>query len=224
MTVNLAPRSALLLLPDPVQPFAESVYSQKQQFNLPRDNTASLIVLDWVSEGRSARGEKWELKKFCSKNDVYEMGHEGFPDGKRLLLRDSLILNGGEDDGTENLCSRMDHLSCVSTLIIRGPMFASLAAYVLKRFEQEPRIGSGGRGWNWDENCQDEGSKSRFRDILWTAANVRGFVLVKVSSKEIEEARLFLRDLLLEGQSAGTQDPLPDVVREFGLGSLRCLE
>lgn len=229
MTVDLAPHSALLFLPDPVQPFGASVYSQTQTFNLPKDNTASLAVLDWVSEGRTARGEKWELKKFSSRNDLFEGGHEGLPDGKRLLLRDSLILHGDGGDhttneGQESLNSRMDGLSCVSTLIIRGPRYRNLTAYILKQFELEPRIGNGGRGWNWDKN-RHEGGKSQFRDILWTAASVRGFVLVKVSAKELEEARRFLRNLLLQGQSAvDTQDSVPDIVREFGVGSLRCLE
>ncbi|KAF8421023.1 UreD urease accessory protein-domain-containing protein [Tirmania nivea] len=230
MIVDLAPHSALLLLPDPVQPFGASVYSQTQTFNLPKDNTASLVILDWVSEGRTARGEKWELKKFSSRNDLFEEGHEDLPNGRRLLLRDSLILHGDDSDhagnrGPESLSSKLGGLSCVSTLIIRGPRFTNLAASILRRFELEPRIGSGGKGWNWDKNRQDEGNKSQFRDILWTAAIVRGFVLVKVSAKELEEARRFLRDLLLQGRSAvDTQDPAPDIVREFGVGSLRCLE
>jgi len=229
MIVDLAPHSALLLLPDPVQPFGASVYSQTQTFNLPKDNTASLIVLDWVSEGRTARGEKWKLKKFSSRNNLFEEGHEDLPNGKRLLLRDSLILHGDDSDyagneGLESLNSRMDSLSCVSTLIIRGPRFTNLAAYILKAFELEPRIGSGGKGWSWDKN-RHEGNRLQFRDILWTAASVRGFVLVKVSAKELEEARRFLRYLLLQGRSAvDTHDPVPDIVREFGVGSLRCLE
>ena len=229
MTVNLGAHSALLLLPDPIQPFAESVYSQLQQFNL-QDNTASLVVLDWVSEGRTAHGEKWRLKEFRSRNDVFEEGHDDLPDKKRLLLRDSLILHGdperGNAKGIESLISRMDGLSCVSTLIIRGPRFENLASHILKRFEHEPRVGSGGKGWNWDKNRQDEeGSSCLFRDVLWTAASVRGFVLVKVSAKELEEARRFLRDLLLEGWSPQVEgQPAPDVVQEFGLGSLLCLE
>lgn len=226
MTVNLASHSALLLLPDPVQPFAKSVYSQVQQFTLPKDNTASLIVLDWVSEGRTARGERWELTKFTSRNDVFEAGHERLPEGRRLLFRDSLILHGDEVDrnghlSSESLLSRMDNLSCVSTLIIRGPRFTNLSAYILQRFEREPRVGNGGKGWNWDKNRQDEGSKSHFRDVLWTAANIRGFVVVKVSAKEVEEAKIFLRDLLLQGQAS--EDTEPDIIREFGLGSLLCL-
>lgn len=223
----MSPHSALCLLPDPVQPFAASVYSQRQQFYLPKDNTASLILLDWVSEGRTAHGEKWGLARFSSRNDVYEEGHAAFPGGRRLLIRDSLILHGDEGQhnafyGSENLASRMDGLACVSTLIIRGPRFSNLASHIIARFEAEPRIGSGGKGWNWDKNRQEEGSNSRFRDMLWTAANVRGVVLVKVSSKEIEQTRWFLRDLLVEGNA--DKDPLPDIVREFGLDCLQCLE
>lgn len=229
MTVYLASGSSLVLLPDPVQPFASSVYKQHQQFHIPKDGTASLVILDWISEGRSARGEQWELKDLTSRNEVYELGHDNFPGGKRLLFRDSLILAGdeGSREDDESLKSRMDGLVCICTLIVRGPKFANLSAHILSRFQSEPRIGKGGRGWNWDKNKQDENSMPKFKDITWSTSEVRGFVLVKVSGKEIEEVRRFLRDVLLEGKNVNADDVdevSPDIIREYGLGSLRCLE
>lgn len=229
MNVHMASGSSLVLLPDPVQPFASSVYMQHQQFHIPKDGTASIVILDWISEGRSARGEIWDLRKLTSRNEVYEFGHENLPDGRRLLFRDSLILFGDEDGGNdEPLRDRMDGLACICTLIIRGPNFSNLSAHILSRFQSEPRVGKGGRGWDWDKNKQDENSISKFKDIIWSASSVRGFVLVKVSGKEIEEVRRFLRDILLEGKAFANADEIdefsPDIIREYGFGSLRCLE
>ncbi|KAI5809141.1 UreD urease accessory protein-domain-containing protein [Peziza echinospora] len=231
MTVTLAPHSSLALLPDPVQPFADSVYAQHQKFTLPKDGSASLIFLDWVSEGRSSRGERWQLRRFSSKNEVFEGGHDALPGARRLLLRDSLLLQGGPEEGVgsgESLCARMDGLAVISTLVIRGPKFEKLAAHVLAKFEAESRIGSGGQGWNWDKNRQDK-HEPEFKDIIWTAASVRGFVLVKVSARALEEARNFILDLLLQGQSFGDLkaddgDNPPDIIKTFGLGALRSLQ
>ena len=45
---------------DPVQPFEGSVYEQAQKFMVAEDG--NLCLLDWVSEGRTARGEDWDLR------------------------------------------------------------------------------------------------------------------------------------------------------------------
>src|SRR5687767_900247 len=57
LTATLAAESLLLVAPDPVQPFADSIYDQVQHFTLA--NTSKLIVVDSVSGGRAARGERW---------------------------------------------------------------------------------------------------------------------------------------------------------------------
>ncbi|KAF8534263.1 UreD urease accessory protein-domain-containing protein [Trichophaea hybrida] len=211
LTYTLHPNSSLLLLPDPIQPFADSAFKQHQVFHLPTNDSASLIVLDWVSEGRSARNEHWDFTSFVSRNEFFiPRASSG---SKRLLLRDALILERETDDA-EGLKRRMEGFTVFATLMIHGPKFANLANCILRRFEDEPRIG----GRNFDNRGdfkKDEGKKG---SVVWTAANVRGFVLVKVSGKELEHVRAFLRDLLLSG---GEEN---EVLVEFGEGALLCLQ
>jgi len=61
--------SLLVFAPEPVQPFAQSRYAQQQRFSLAAD--ASLVLVDWFSSGRSARGERWAFSHFASRNAVW---------------------------------------------------------------------------------------------------------------------------------------------------------
>jgi urease accessory protein len=209
LTCTLHPNSALLLLPDPIQPFASSAYQQRQIFELPQDDSASIVMLDWFSEGRSALNEHWDFVSFVSRNEFYLRRVDG---SRRLMLRDSIILDQEDEvmDAGSSLKARMDGFTVFATLIIRGPKFKELADSILKRFGDEPRIG----GRNFDNKQDFKHDGERKGGVVWTAANVRGFVLVKISGKVLEEVRAFVRDLLLGGG---------ELVEEFGDGSLLCL-
>lgn len=219
LTCTLHPHAALLLLPDPVQPFADSAFAQHQVFHLPADDSASLVVLDWVSEGRSARGEHWDLQCFASRNEFFFAPAPAPtpchipPPSRRLMLRDALVLE--QDAG--GLRQRMDGFTVFATMMIHGPRFRRLAQCVLARFADEPRIG----GRNFDNRRDFKRDMARAGGVVWTAANVRGFVLVKVSGKELEHVRAFLRDLLLGGGACCSE---PEVLAEFGEGALLCLQ
>jgi urease accessory protein len=217
MTVNLASGSALVYLPDPVQPFAQSAFSQSQIYHL-KDEGGSLCVCDWVTSGRSARGENWDIHGYKSRNEVWAFDKDA---KQRLLLRDNLILDKhGRTDMP--LSERMDSYSVFGTLIIRGPIFASLAQYFLDEFEALPRIG----GRDWGDGAQPELSPKEHRRVsrqqqekvdglIWSAANVRGFVLVKFASRAVEGSRHWLRDMLKEEDS---------VLKYFGERALLCLK
>jgi urease accessory protein len=58
LNVTIAKDASLCYLPDPTQPFSESVYEQRQTFLVDPHGTSSLCVLDWVSEGRRARDQR----------------------------------------------------------------------------------------------------------------------------------------------------------------------
>ncbi|KAF2112904.1 UreD urease accessory protein-domain-containing protein [Lophiotrema nucula] len=217
MNVHLAPKSALVYLPDPVQPFAQTAFSQSQIYHL-EDGEGSLCACDWVTSGRSARGENWDIFDYKSRNEIWRMEAKG---KKRLLLRDNLIL---DKHGQTNmaLSQRMDGYSVFGTLIIRGPLYASLAQFFLDEFEAMPRIG----GRNWGDTVEVEPTpreqwrKAREKretndGLLWSAANVRGFVLVKFASKEVEGSRNWLRDMVREEGS---------IESAFGKGALLCLK
>jgi urease accessory protein len=115
--VTLQDNAALCLLPDPVQPFEGSVYQQSQIFTLA--NNASLCLLDWVSGGRTARGEDWDLSAWSGRNEVWAVAELG---GKpRLLLRDNLILAEDlADYKKKGLREKMQQMGIFGTLVLRG--------------------------------------------------------------------------------------------------------
>jgi len=69
--------SLLVFAPDPVQAFAGSIYAQRQEFHLATD--ASLVLLDWFTSGRAARGERWEFNRFQSRNEVWRAATKPVP-------------------------------------------------------------------------------------------------------------------------------------------------
>ncbi|ORY08582.1 urease accessory protein UreD [Clohesyomyces aquaticus] len=221
MTVGLAPDSALVYLPDPVQPFAQTAFSQSQIYTLENEE-GSLCACDWVTSGRSARGENWDIHEYKSRNEVWTVntGVDG-KSRRRLLLRDNLILDQSGQTSMQ-LSDRMDGYSVFGTLILRGPVFKSLSQHFLDEFEALPRIG--GRNWG-DTQLPELTPKEQRRaqrqqrekaDVLiWSAANVRGFVLVKFASREVEGARNFLRDLIKEEGS---------ILKSFGERAVLCLK
>lgn len=209
MTVDIAPTSALCYLPDPVQPFERSNFEQTQIYDiLPSKDGAepgNLCALDWVCNGRPANGENWSFHRYGSRNEIYIRQ----PDGKRrLLLRDNVAL---DDQGIDaSIAPRMDGQAVFGTLILFGPRMRLLGRFFMEEFKLLPRIG----GRKWDSGSEDgEGEEEidpvvarratrqrrETRDgVLWSAASVRGCVVVKFTAPEIEAGRWWMRNMLLE--------------------------
>ncbi|CRK48309.1 hypothetical protein BN1723_007951 [Verticillium longisporum] len=103
LRARIGARAGLCLLPDPVQPFDDSVYEQTQLFTLAP--TASLCLLDWVTQGRSARGEDWGFARWKGRNEIWLGGDDGDADetpasgAARLLVRDTGRSARGENWG-----------------------------------------------------------------------------------------------------------------------------
>jgi len=100
LDVRIGRESALCYLPDPSVPYQNSRYAQVQTFTVDAaargDQRSSLCVLDWVTQGRTSRGENWNFRFWKGRNEVWAADEKT---GKsRLLLRDSVIL----DDETED--------------------------------------------------------------------------------------------------------------------------
>src|SRR4029453_17992338 len=77
LIATVAEEALLILAPDPVQCFAESCYEQRQEFCL--NANANLVFVDWMSGGRTSRGERWRFHRYLSRNDIER-------DGKKLLI------------------------------------------------------------------------------------------------------------------------------------------
>jgi urease accessory protein len=204
--VTLHDNAALCLLPDPVQPFEGSVYEQSQTFILAE--TASLCLLDWVSAGRTARGEDWDFRAWSGRNEVWAAAERGRK--PRLLLRDNVILEGDAIDAKEKeLRNKMQQMGIFGTLVLRGPLVEGLASFFLQEFATLPRIGA------QDFRSQDKMDKDnrltlspeeewrqarlkqeKADDVLWSAARVRGCTVVKFGARTVEGGRLFIGSML----------------------------
>lgn len=172
--------------------------------------------MDWVSEGRKARGERWAFAGWRGRNEVWEVYGEGLSrkGGRRLLVRDAVVLDGKDVRG------RMDGIGVFGTVLLRGPLFDALAGFFVDEFKALPRIG--GRNWTGTGDAVHElTAKEEWREkrlqkekddgVLWTACHVRGCTVVKFAATEVDGAKAWLRNMLKEEGSVG---------REFGDGGL----
>jgi urease accessory protein len=243
LNVELGKQTGLCYLPDPSVPYARSRYEQVQRFtimvedttaNAPRapggTDSPSLCVLDWVTQGRSARGENWSFHEWTGRNEIW--AQDSKTGRKRLLLRDTVILDDEvllrEADVTDRnhfqhssylsaaplpITSRAHPHGVLGTLILHGPLFESLADFFMREFASQPRIG--GRNWSSSPSDEESERKPAKRDVIWTAARVRqSFVLVKFGAREFETAKDWLGEMMRREGS---------IVKEFGdeaLGSL----
>lgn len=247
LTMTVAPGAGLCLLPDPVQPFAESVYEQVQVVRLDErgvvnKNAPSLCLLDWVTQGRGARGENWSFTSWKGRNEVWlETGDVGsettaqpIPHRNRLLVRDAVMLAPGYlDSGVASLPTStetalrdsLQGLAVFGTLILRGPLVDAAGVFFLEEFAALPRLG--GRDFRdvdisvptADTASLDAWRAERLRlevaqGVLWSAAAVRGCVVVKFGARSVEGGRLWIGAML---QREGS------VAAVFGEEALMCV-
>ncbi|KAI8966163.1 UreD-domain-containing protein [Daldinia sp. FL1419] len=225
LNVKIEDGGALCLLPDPVQPFESSIYEQKQIFRLT--SGASLYLLDWVTQGRTARGENWSLGRWVGRNEVWFTSNTT-TSKDRLLARDAIILDGANRPiGSPTLRESMYGHAIVGTLILRGPMTKSISDFFLSEFAALPRLGA--RDFRSAEAREkDEATpqsplerwrtmrlaEEREKQILWSAANVRGCIVVKFGAATVEAARDWIGSMLVQEGS---------IEQQFGEQALMCV-
>lgn len=170
-TATLGPGALLVFAPDPVQPFAQSSYSQSQRFSLAPD--ASLVLVDWINAGRTARGERWAFHHYHSRNEIF-LG----PDRSFL---DTLVLNPAE--GPLAGPHRLGRFNGLATLTLTGPSLRPYAEQILANIAQRP--------------------VERRAPLLVTASPIRGGTLVRIAGvhpedigRELRRHLSFLKDLL----------------------------
>lgn len=223
LEVTIADGAAMCLLPDPVQPFEGSVYAQAQSFFVAEKG--SLCLLDWVSAGRTARGEDWDLWAWRGRNEIWLPAP---PNGSpRLLLRDNVILEGDDEGKRGDLKAKMQNLDIFGTLVLRGSLVQGLADFFMTEFAALPRIGA--RDFRSQAKMEKESKivlpprelwrKSRLEQeisdgIWWSAAKVRGCTVVKFGAHTVEGGRTFIGSMLKEEGS---------VARNFGDDATMCV-
>jgi urease accessory protein len=118
--------SLLVFAPDPVQAFAGSAYTQRQEFQLAPG--ASLVLVDWFTSGRAARGERWAFTHFQSRNDVFLSGERIFVDSISLDAADGSL-------GSQHVTGRFN---CFALLLLVGEPLQTTAANLLEEISTHP--------------------------------------------------------------------------------------
>lgn len=113
--VRVAPGAFLALVPDPVACFAGATYAQETHVELA-DETASLVLVDAFTCGRSAHGERWAMARYASRTRVSI--------GGRDLVRDATLLDPAHGD----LAARMGRFDAFATVFALGPGGAAVRA------------------------------------------------------------------------------------------------
>jgi urease accessory protein len=112
LTARVAPHGTLVLLPSPVTCFARSSYAQLQRVDLA-DPTASVVLLDWLTSGRRARGEHWHFARYRSELVVRRVAADD-----RVHAHDVLLLEG------DDYAADVEPYACYATLLLVGPAAA----------------------------------------------------------------------------------------------------
>ncbi|GAM86367.1 hypothetical protein ANO11243_043810 [Dothideomycetidae sp. 11243] len=234
-TVEIRPGAALCYLPDPVQPFERSCFAQRQIYKIISASEGSdrpigsICALDWVTQGRTAAGENWNMWHYGSRNDVWlEAADLQAAGSKRLLLRDNLLLQAHASEGADamqgnSFAEQMHGIGVYGTLILHGPVFEDLIRYFHEEFKAIPRIGA--RQWDAaDEKAMPSSaelnrsarqSEETKDGLLWTVATLRGCTVVKFGAREVEGGKKWLRSMFGE---EGT------INRHFGERAMLCLK
>jgi urease accessory protein len=119
--------ASLVIWPDPVVCFADSTYHQQQDVDVAVDG--ALVLVDWMTSGRRASGERWRFRRYANRLTVRY--------GGRLALLDSIVLDGAEGD----LAVRMGRFDVLCSATIVGPhlraasdgILAGIAALPMRR-------------------------------------------------------------------------------------------
>ncbi len=118
-TVRVHAGATALVVPDPVVPFRGATFTQRTRVERAAD--ASLALVDCITAGRIAYGERWVADRVDTMLELVCAGD-------RVLL-DRVIVDRQ---------SRMRRFDALATAILVGPRFAEIAAAELARIASAP--------------------------------------------------------------------------------------
>ncbi len=103
----------LVLLPDPVTPFAHARYAQEQRIEITAG--ANLVAVDWMTAGRMSAGERWQFTSYASRTWLRREG--------RVILHDATCLTPEDGD----VAARLGRFNCLAWAVAIGPALRSAA-------------------------------------------------------------------------------------------------
>lgn len=112
----------LAVVPDPVVCFAGADFTQTQRYDLHPD--ASLVMVDWITSGRHASGERWAFSRYENRFDLRR--------GSQRIFFDGLVLEPNLDAVVE----RMGRFDVLLTAVVTGPLVAGAAMELVTRLSE----------------------------------------------------------------------------------------
>ncbi|CAH1226862.1 Hypp138 [Branchiostoma lanceolatum] len=109
----------LAYLPHPAVCYSGATFQKEQEFYL--NDAASLVAVDWLTAGRVALGERWELRGYRSTTNIY--------------IRDKLVCNNATALGNCSLQKTqtiMGNNDVIGTLVLIGPATDGLYGRILQ--------------------------------------------------------------------------------------------
>jgi urease accessory protein len=114
----------LVLWPDPVVCYAGSTFRQTQGVDL-RDG-AALVLVDTMTSGRRASGERWQFAEYANRITVRHNGRTVLFDSTRLSVEDG------------DLAARMGRFDVLSAAAIVGPRFRDAVRTIIETIAARP--------------------------------------------------------------------------------------
>jgi urease accessory protein len=114
--VTVGEAGAAIVVPDPVVPFRGAVIEQATSIDLAA--TSSLVLVDTITAGRVAHGERWAAARIDSALEIATAAV--------VQLRDRLRLDG-------DAARRMRRFDALATCVLLGPRVTACAATQLAR-------------------------------------------------------------------------------------------
>ena len=126
MQARVGEGGSLILMPDPVVCFAGARYRQWQRVGL--DPNGSVVLVDWVTSGRRAAGERWRFDDYVAHTEVTVDG--------RLAIGDTLSLCAAHGE----LAGRMGRFDVLALVVLAGAPLDREAQAVIARVQAAPPV------------------------------------------------------------------------------------
>ena len=120
----VAADALLAVVPDPIVCFAGANFVQTQRYELHERST--LVMVDWMTSGRHATGERWAFSRYESRIDIRR--------GAQRIFLDGLVLERERDSVAE----RMGGVDVLLTAVFTGPLVADAAFEIIERVSKDP--------------------------------------------------------------------------------------
>jgi urease accessory protein len=114
----------LVVAPDPVVCFAGSRYRQDQEFAL--DDPAAFVLVDWLSSGRRAYGERWAFDEYASRIVVRL--------NEALVVHDAMALRTSDGD----VAPRLGRFDVLALAVIIGGAIGDTARTLVSSVSAAP--------------------------------------------------------------------------------------